>query len=132
MNVDATTEEVSGLDVTVDCADLARFLGNAEIGTGVFFSETGGSLSMIGVAMDCDELVLFLGDPEIGERVFFLETGGRFSMIVVVAKCCDACLGQVVGCSSVCSTTTTGCCNAILSRLVWLVPGWLRVMLLLF
>jgi hypothetical protein len=97
VNVGATTEEVRILDVTVDHADLAHFLGNAEIGAGVFFSET----------------------------------GGRFSMIGVATKCCDACLGRVVGCSSVCSTIATGHCNAISSRLVWLVPGWLQVMRLL-
>jgi hypothetical protein len=132
VNVSATIEEVRRLDVTVDCANLARFLGNAEIGTGVFFLETGGRLSMIGVAMDHVDLVLFLSDPEIGEGVFVLETGGRFSMIGVAAKCCDACLHRVVGCSSSCLTTSIGCCNAILLRLVWLVPGWLRVMWFLF
>jgi hypothetical protein len=102
VNVNATIEEVSGLDVIVDRANLACFLGNAEIGTRMFFSETGGRLSMIGVAMDRTDLVLFLGDPEIGEGVFILETWGRFSMIGVLAKCYDACIGQVVGCSYVC------------------------------
>ena len=125
MNVGTTTEEVSGLDVIVDHADLSHFLGNVEIGTWVFFLETGGSLSMIGVAMDRADLVLFLGDPEIGAGVFFLETGGRFSMIGVVAKCCDACLGRVVGCSYFCLTIATGFCNEISLRLVWMVPRWL-------
>jgi hypothetical protein len=96
--VGATAEEVSGLDVIVDCAILAHFLGNAEIGA----------------------------------EVFFLEAGGRISKIDVAAKCCDTCFGRVVGSSSTCSSTTTGFCNANSSRLVSLVPGWLRVIRFLF
>jgi hypothetical protein len=34
-------ERVNGLDVIVDRAILALFLGNAEIGVGVFLSEAG-------------------------------------------------------------------------------------------
>jgi hypothetical protein len=132
VNVGATAKEVSGLDVKVDRADLALFLGDAKIGTRVFLLETGGRLSMIGFAMDRADLVLFLGDLEIRVGVFFLETGSRFSMIGVAAKCCDACLGRVVGCSYFCLTTATGCCNAISSRLVWMVPRWLQVMWFIF
>ena len=82
-------------------------------------------LSDLDVIVDPVILVRVLGNAEVRVGVFFSEVGGRFSMIGVTTKCCDACLGQVVGCSLVCSTTTTGCCNAISSSLVWLVPGWL-------
>jgi hypothetical protein len=40
--VGASTEGVSGLDVIVDRAILAHFLGNAEVGAGCFLSEAGG------------------------------------------------------------------------------------------
>jgi hypothetical protein len=91
--VGATVEGVSGLDVIVDCAIIALFLGNAEVGAGLFLSEAGGWISIIGVA----------------------------------AKCCDTCFGQVVGSSSICSSTTTWCCDANSLSLVCLVPGWIQV-----
>jgi hypothetical protein len=40
--VGASAEGVSGLDVIVDCATLARFLGDAEVRAGCFFSKAGG------------------------------------------------------------------------------------------
>jgi hypothetical protein len=75
-------------------------------------------------------LAHFLGNAEVGAGFFLSEAGGWISIIGVSAKCCDC--GRAVGSSSICFSTATGCCIAKSSRLVCVVPGWLRVTWLLF
>ena len=51
--VGASTEGVSGLEVIVDCAILAHFLGNAEVGAVFFLTKAGGWISIVYVSSKC-------------------------------------------------------------------------------
>jgi len=75
-------------------------------------------------------LAHFLGDVEVGAGFFLSEAGGWISINGVSAKCYDC--GRAVGSSSICFSIAIGCCIAKSSRLVCVVPGWLRVTWLLF